>query len=238
MSNKDVGGFGSKDSGAIWFNYRATRSVPKNDGTAETEKVAMGRLTNWVKGATGEKGTEHEYEYISGRLRSVATRMNEGKPDKGVEAYNEMIIALDAVIQGSPKVLKLPLRAGSLAAFSVLRRLAQLNKGDLVEISAFVADGRPFLTIKRVVGNDVEAIPAMELDLGFMPLEGLVGARLKAARTSNEAIREEWVMNTAIALPFYDDGKTHEPRESVPAATSSVVARSGDIDEWDPFAED
>lgn len=219
--SEDVGGYGNRESSAVWFRYRAYR----DDGAA---KVPVGRLVRW----NGETKTEDEYSFASGLLQSVQFRLNEGNPSKGVEEYNELILALTAVRGGESQTLKVALRASSTAAFAVARRLPGVTRGELVVLKAFVmtTEGQksPGLTLMKVVGGQEMRIEPVDSGVEFVRYDGLKGPKLDIAKNSNAMLREEWIEDTIKRLPYYDDGSA----QSVAAVAEKPVEGG----EYDPFA--
>lgn len=221
MTAEDVGGYGHRESGSIWFKYRAFREEGGN-------KIPVGKLCKWNK----DTKAEEEFSYVSGLMQSVQFRLNEGNPSKGVEEFNEIVIALSAVQDGVAAVFKVALRASSTAAFSVVRRLAAVTRGELVAVKAYLiaeaGQKRPGLTLMRVVGGQELRIEPVETDVPFREYGGLKGPRLDVAKNENAMLREEWVETTVRGLAFFDDGAAH-----LAAAVTEKPVGGG---EYDPFA--
>lgn len=105
----------------------------------------------------------------------------------------------------------LPLRASSTAAMSVMRRLPNLDKGDVIEIGAFVSQGQPNISVQRLEGGNRVKIEAVDAGLQYTDHSTLTGAKKTAAQNQNAVMREEWVTAKAKTLPYY--------AEKVPSAT-------------------
>lgn len=219
----DIGGYGNRESNSIWFRYRAYR----DEGG---QKVPVGKLVRW----NADTKAEDEFSFVSGLVQGVQFRLNEGNPAKGVEEYNEMILALTAVRNGESQTLKVALRASSTAAFSVARRLATVTRGELVAVKAFVisenGQKRPGLTLMKVVGGQEMRIEPVEAGVAFKPYDGLKGPRLDVAKNENAMLREEWVEHTVRALPYFDDGSAQ--------AVAAVAEKPVEGGEYDPFADE
>lgn len=223
MTAEDVGGYGHRESGSIWFKYRAFRE----EGG---QKTPVGRLVRW----NADTKTEDEFSFVSGLVQSVQFRLNEGHPARGVEEYSEVILALSAVQDGVAAVFKVALRASSTAAFALVRRLACVTRGELVAVKAFLiaeaGQKRPGLTLMRVVGGQELRIEPVETDVPFREYGGLKGPRLDVAKNENAMLREEWVETTVRGLAFFDDGAAH-----LAAAVTEKPVGGG---EYDPFADE
>lgn len=225
-----VGGFGNNQSNSIWFKYKATHEV-------EGQKKPLGKLCRWNK----DKEKDEEYSWVAGELVSVSYRLNEGKPDKGVDPFNEMILTLRGV-DGAGEVwsYKIPLRASGIAAFGVARRLHNFEAGDIVHVGAGVIDDQPQLWIHEVMDDDSrQKVEPVNAGLEFRPYEGLSGARLAAAKNENAAMREEWVEKTVKGLSFYEDGNGASSQRYVSAQNAPVQPAPGATpDDYDPFADE
>lgn len=221
--SEDIGGYGNRESNSVWFRYRAYR----DEGG---QKVPVGKLVRW----NADTKSEEEFSFVSGLVQSVQFRLNEGNPAKGVEEYNELILALTAVRGGESQTLKVVLRASSTAAFSLVRRLVGVTRGELVAVKAFVisenGQKRPGLTLMKVVGGQEMRIEPADSGVAFKPYDGLKGPRLDVAKNENAMLREEWVENTVRKLPYFDDGSAQ--------AVAAVAERPVEGGEYDPFADE
>lgn len=219
--SEDIGGHGSKGSTGIWLTYRAMKTNDKG------EKIPLGKFLKGVKQDDGSWKDE-EHNFVSGILQSVTVRDNAGKPEKNVDPFTELIITLGAVKNGEAYTYRLPFKAGATAALSITRRLPAITKGELVEIGAFVRDGGAAVAIQKYIGQNKVPIAPVDTGVEFIKSEGLIGAALKIARTQNEGLREQWVVKTVKALPYFEEWG----QQTQAAPTSPVVA-----DDFDPFEE-
>lgn len=220
---EDVGGYGNRESNSLWFKYRAFREEGGN-------KIPVGKLCKWNK----DTKAEEEFSYVSGLMQSVQFRLNEGNPSKGVEEFNEIVIALTQKKDGESFTLKIALRASSTAAFGIVRRMAQVTRGEHVAVKAFVmtTEGQkhPGLTLMKVSGGQEMRIEPVDTGVEFVKYDGLRGPKLDIAKNSNAMLREEWVEDTVKGLRYYDDGQS----QAVATATEKPVEGG----EFDPFADE
>ncbi len=237
MSN--FGGFGHNKSNDIYFKYQATKEI-------DDKKIPYAKLVRWNK--TTEK--EEAYEWMAGEVVSVGYMLNKGKPEKGVDPFNELVLTLKGADDaGEIWFYKLPLRASGMAAFAVAKRLHHFQAGDGLHVGAGVIDERPNFWIQAIDENGKRVkLEPVDPGLVFTNTDGLDGAKLAAARMNNAAIREELVEKTVKAMSFYTDGgsgggRTYESVQNTQAAaTASSMAAQAPVmlaeDEYDPFADD
>lgn len=192
----DIGGAGEKKTGE-WYTYQAFKTVGG-------EKVPSGKIVQRVKNPDGTYGNV-EYDYVTGILDGINVRLNKGAPDKNVDPYEEIILCLRGRRNGEDFKIFLPLRASSTAGFGVCRRLPNLDKGDVVEISAFVMDHQPNISIKRIEGGNRVKVEPVETGISFNSTENLMGAKKTVAQNENAVMREDWVLKTARSLPYFEE---------------------------------
>lgn len=207
--NDDIGGYGSRSSSSVWFNYKAFR---KDNGV----NIPVGKFV------TGKKGEQEEVSFVSGLMHSVSWRKQDGTDTSG--PYNEILITLNATRNGEAVYYKIPLKASSTAAMSIARRFHDINKGELVEIGAFLSKDGPQIYIVKKDQNQSVKIPPEDPGVTFVDYGSATGPKLDMLKNQNAVLREEWVESRVKSLPYFDEGR---PRDDIPLTDTDQ--------DFDPF---